>query len=129
MNVYVFGNNDLNKDNSAIKAANKLKNAISGLRFIYVKPNEDLPFADEKHAVLLDTVQGIDKVTVITENDLDKLIVNRSSTAHDYDLGFQLKYLRKLGKLNKITIIGIPQSGKFNYKQICLIIKNLLRYS
>jgi hypothetical protein len=126
MKVYVFGNEDQKEDNVAFKAKVKLNSQIKGVRFIEIKPNEDLPFVDQKQVVLLDTIQGIDKVTVLTEKNLDKLIVNRSTTAHDYDLGFQLKYLKKLGKLNKITIIGLPQKGKIDYVLIHSILRKLV---
>jgi hypothetical protein len=51
---------------------------------------------------LLDTIQGLEDVTLILNKDLDKLVVSKSSSVHDYDLGFQLKYLQKLGKLGKL---------------------------
>lgn len=123
MIIYVFGNPDVPEDNSIYPVVEKLKNDFKDIQFIDIKPNEDLPFIDEKNVILLDTIQGIDEVTILTENDLDKLIVNRSTTAHDYDLGFQLKYLKKLGKLQKITIIGIP-NGKSDYQTIKTILNN-----
>jgi Ni,Fe-hydrogenase maturation factor len=126
MNVYVFGNEDYAEDNTVFKVINKLGKTINGLQFIYVKPNEDLPFVGEKNVVILDTVQGINKVEIINEQDLDKLIVNRSTTAHDYDLGFQLKYLKKLGKIEKITIIGLPQNGKIDYDFIQSILRKFV---
>lgn len=113
-------------DNAAFKVADKLKDKIKGVQFITIKPNEDLPFIDEKNVILLDTIQGIKQVTILTEKDLDKLITNRSTTAHDYDLGFQLKYLKKLGKLNKITIIGIPQQGEIDYDFIHSTLRKLV---
>lgn len=79
--------------------------------FEFVKPNEDLPFADQEMVVILDVVEGIDKVTVLTEKDLDKLVMPPRGGVHEYDLGFQLGYLMKLGKLKKVRIIGLPTTG------------------
>lgn len=78
------------------------------VEFVFVKPNEDLPFVDEEEVVIMDVVEGIDKVTVITEEDLDKLVLPPRSSAHEYDLGFQLRYLKKLGKIHRVKIIGLP---------------------
>jgi len=123
MKVYVFGNPDTDLDNRVYKIVNKFSNLAE---FVLVKPNEDLPFTEEKEVIILDTVQGISEVTEISEKDLDKLSKDRSVTVHDFDLGFQLRYLRKLGKLSKIRIIGIPQKGEVDYLRIQSIFKKLV---
>lgn len=110
----------------ALTAAKKLEGKVKGVEFVTINPNEDLPFAGEPNVVILDAVAGIDKVTVIDESSLDKLKVDRSVTVHDFDLGFQLQYLNKLGKLKKVTIIGLPQSGKVNYLRIQSILRKLV---
>ncbi len=65
MNVYVFGNEDVPEDRRAIEVAEKLVNTLDDVSFIPVKPNEDVPFANERCVVILDTVQGIRDVTLI----------------------------------------------------------------
>ena len=126
MKVYVFGNQDFGGDKVALEAAKKLVGKVKKVEFIQVKPNEDLPFAGEENVVILDTVEGIKKTTVITEKDLDKLNVAKSVSVHDWDLGFQLKYLKKLGKLKKVTIIGLPQGGKIDHLRIQSILRKLV---
>jgi Ni,Fe-hydrogenase maturation factor len=126
VNVYVFGNPDVEGDSPAIRAAEKLKKSLKSTDFIFIKPNQDLPFTGEKPVVILDTVQGIDQVTVLDEKDLDKLIISKSITAHDYDLGFQLKYLIKLKKLTGLKIVGIPQTGVIDYRRIQSILRKLV---
>lgn len=125
MKVYVFGNHDVPEDKTAFETAEKLKD-MSDVEFIFIKPNEDLPVAHNKQVVLLDAVYGIDQVTLIDQTHLDKLIINRSVTAHDYDLGFQLKYLIKLRKLAKISIIGLPQTGNIDYDLVQSILRKLV---
>ena len=122
MTVYVFGNPDTSLDNRAIQAANKIK----GVDFVFVSPNQDLPFAGQKNVVIMDTVQGIDEVTLYTEKDLDKIVTSPSTTAHDYDLGFQLKYLTKLGQLGQFSLIALPQSGNIDYDRIHSIFRKLV---
>lgn len=126
MKVYVFGNIDFSFDKLAFEASDKLKNKFKNIKFIKVNPNEDLPFVNEKKIVILDAVEGIDQVTEIKNKDLDKLIQSKSTTVHDFDLGFQLKYLQKIGKLGKVIIIGIPMYKKFDYLRIQLILRKLV---
>lgn len=129
MKVYIFGNRDYQPDAKALDVADKLKStyrSLSDLEFIEVKPNQDVPFVGEKRVVIMDVVEGIDQVTLITQNNLHKLILPPRSSAHEYDLGFQLKYLLKLKKLNKITILGLPARGRINYNSIHSIFKKLV---
>jgi Ni,Fe-hydrogenase maturation factor len=125
MKVYVFGNEDQPDDKLAFAVAEKLKNRIKGLKFVKVSPNQDLPFAGEKKVVILDVVQGINKVTEINNPDLDRLILSKSITVHDFDLGYQLKYLKKIGKLGEITIIGLPIQENVDYFLIQSILRKL----
>lgn len=128
MKVYVFGNTDVSIDNNAILAAKKLENKIPDVTFVYIKPNEDVPFVDEKKVVILDTVAGIQQVELIKFEDLDKLSASPRGSVHDFDLGFQLKYLKKLGKLGEVFIIGLPQVGDVNYLRIQSILRKLVAH-
>lgn len=123
MKVYVFGNIDLPQDSSAITVAKKLNGKINNVEFVYVKPNSDLPFVDEKNVVIMDVIQGIKKVTILEDKDLDNLVLPPRTTAHDFDLGFQLKYLKKLGKIGEVKIIGLPMENSFKMASV----KNLLK--
>lgn len=126
MKVYVFGNRDYEKDKLSFDVVDKLDLKTLEVKFEEVKPNQDLPFVGNETAVMMDVVMGIDEVKLITEDDLDKLVLPPRSSAHDYDLGFQLKYLLKLGKLKKIRIIGLPMSGKVSYDSIHSILRKLV---
>lgn len=122
MTIYVFGNPDLDFDNQALKVAKK----IDGVDIEYIHPNQDLPFTGQKHVVIMDTVQGIDQVTTFTKKDLDKIVTSKRTTVHDYDLGFQLRYLEKLGQLGQFTLIALPQSNPINYDRIHSILRKLV---
>lgn len=126
MKIYVFGNQDIQEDNLALKVANRLRDKIENIEFITVKPNEDLPFIGENNIVIMDIIQGIDKIEIVDEKDLDKLVLSPRNSVHDFDLGFQLKYLKKLGKLGKITIVGLPQNGKIDYDLLQSILRKLV---
>jgi len=101
--VFCFGNDYFKGDEVA-------KNLISYLEtkdFEFVisdSPMEVLNSNEE--VIILDVVKGISKVRVI--DDIDKLELENSVTCHDLDLGFYLKLLKQSGKIQKVTIIGIP---------------------
>lgn len=130
MKVYVFGNQDHKEDSAAFKVAETILvepwAEAFNLDFIYVKPNQDLPFIDEEKVVILDVAAGLSEVKLITDDNLNKIRTLSSSTVHDFDLGFQVKYLKKLGKLGEVYIIGIPMEGNINYDSIHSIVKKLV---
>jgi len=126
MKVYVFGNKDLGLDNKAFTAQKKLGAIFPQIQFVEVAPNADLPFEPEEHVYIMDAVEGIGEPTLIENSDLDKLINTSSVSVHDFDLGFQLKYLKKLGKLRNVTIIGFPVDKKLDYLRIQSIFKKLV---
>jgi Ni,Fe-hydrogenase maturation factor len=126
MKVYVFGNPDVKEDNLAFKVVDEFLAKFGDINFIHVNPNEDAPFLGEDPVYILDVVEGISKPELITEDKLDDLILSSSSTVHDYDLGFQLKYLKKLGKIGKVYIIGIPKNTEPDYDSIQSIFKKLV---
>jgi len=128
MNVYVFGNEYIAEDKRAIEVARELEGAIEGISFVFVNPNEDVPFVDQRLAVILDTVEGIQDVALVEGDRIDGLVLSPRGSVHDFDLGFQLRYLRKLGKLGKVTIIGIPQEGEVDYLRIKSILRKLVAH-
>jgi hypothetical protein len=86
MKVYVFGNEYVVGDKRAIEVAKDV-----------------------------DTVQGIQDVTLLERDIIDKLTLGPRGSVHDYDLAFQLRYLKKLNKLGDVTVIGVPQEGEVDY--------------
>ncbi len=126
MIVYVFGNQDFEGDTVALDAVKKLEGNIPEVSFETVNPGEDLPFADKPNVVLLDAIDGIKEITLLDETNLDMIKATKSVSVHDFDLGFQLTYLQKLGKLNKVTIIGLPMNGDVDYLRIQSILRKLV---
>jgi Ni,Fe-hydrogenase maturation factor len=128
MEVYVFGNEHVAEDKRASEVARELEGKIEDVSFLFVKPNEDVPFVDERRVVILDTVQGIEDVALIEGDRIDGLILSPRGSVHDLDLAFQLKYLKKLNKLGEVTIIGIPQEGEVDYLRIQSILRKLVAH-
>jgi Ni,Fe-hydrogenase maturation factor len=128
MNIYVFGNDHVEKDTNAIEVARKLEDTIEGISFVFVKLNEDVPFANERRVVILDTVEGIQDVALVDRDRIDGLLLSPRGSVHDFDLAFQLRYLKKLNKLGEVTIIGIPQEGEVDYLRIQSIFRKLVAH-
>lgn len=126
MKIYVLGNEDISFDNAAIKAAKQLENDFKEVNCVFVKPNEDVPFVNEKNVLILDVVSGINKVEYIDDIDVDVFKLSPRYSAHDFDLNFQLRYLKKINKLGKVSIIGLPLGKSPDYSSIHSIVKKLV---
>lgn len=126
MKIYVFGNEDFTEDNKALKIASLLKKSVKDIDFIYIKPNEDLPFPDKENVIIMDIVEGIKKIKLFDLDSANKIILSPRVSTHDFDLGFQLRYLKKLGKLKKVKILGIPRKGKEDYLTVQSILRKLV---
>lgn len=83
----------------------RLKKSFPHINFIHFDPTEELPL-NNKNLTIIDTVIGIKKVTKF--DDLNQWKSSPRITVHDFDLPISLGILRKLGKINKVTVIGIP---------------------
>lgn len=109
MIIYVVGNPLVVKDSLPLRLKPKLANKFPDIKFVEVDPTEN--FIPEEKSVIIDTVVGIDKVILF--NSLDDFVDSPKISPHDYDLGFHLKLLKKLKKINRVSIIGIPQKNSF----------------
>jgi Ni,Fe-hydrogenase maturation factor len=107
MRILVFGNPLVEKDNLVLKILPKLEKEFPKIEFKHLDPNENLEAEIENNKLrILDVVEGIDKITII--NDIDKLKIDKIYSMHDFDLGYNLKLLEKIGKLKEVEIIGVP---------------------
>src|SRR5215203_5520396 len=95
---------------------------------VYVFGNEYVAFVNERHVVILDTVQGIEDVTLVEGDRINGLTLPPRGSVHDFDLAFQLRYLKKLNKLGEVTIIGLPQEGEVDYLRIQSIFRKLVAH-
>lgn len=126
MKIYVFGNSDEIEDKKALVVTKKLKKHYPQIDFIEVKPNQDLPFDNQEQIIIMDVVVGLNQVELINDGHFPNLVTNSSTSVHDFDLGFQLKYLKKLGKLGKVTIVGLPAGKTIDYLRIHSIFKKFV---
>lgn len=111
----------------ALRIMPTLQRAFPQITFVHADPQENFPLFHETHLTIVDTVHGITKPMMLDIDDFQKQ-KSTPVSPHDYDLLFHLLLLKKLKKIQKITIIAVPKKG--NEKKIeeetKLIIKNLL---
>ncbi len=124
--VYVFGNEDVHEDNAPLMLCDRLSTDFPMLEFVKVAPNADLPFAGQESVIIFDTIQGIPAIKVFNEQDLKHLVLSPRTSVHDFDLGFQLKFLMKIEKLKHITLIGLPMGVDVAYDSIHETFKKLV---
>lgn len=107
MTVYIFGNPLLPNDSIPIKWKGLLRKAFPEIIFELVDPNENFPRIGKRNLTILDTVVGIKEPMILDLEDFEK---NKKSpiSPHDYDLLMHLLLLKKLKKIDKVKIIGVP---------------------
>ena len=103
MKIYCFGNEYVSCDSMAKRIADSLE--MEGVEFIKTDSIEGI----SGDIVILDVVKGIKEVKVLT--DIDKIKEFYPISAHDFDLGTELKLRKAVGELGKVTIIGVPMTG------------------
>jgi len=125
MTIYLFGNPILKQDSLPLKLLLKLKKRFPQIKFVVKDPTENWT-ENEKEIVIIDTVMGINKVTVFNSLlDLEK--DNPRISPHDYDVYLDLALLFKLKKIKSIKIIGIsPKETLTNTKLLFSTINSLL---
>ncbi|MFZ6036138.1 MAG: hypothetical protein ACOYUK_03270 [Patescibacteria group bacterium] len=105
MQVWVFGNPDLSEDAVPVRLLPRLAQVFPHHLFIHQDPLDEWDMPERLY--IIDTVQGVDLVSVFTS--LEAFQNAPHVTMHDFDLGTQLQFMRKLGKLpRELFIFGIP---------------------
>ena len=121
--IYVFGNPLIKEDSMPLKLIDKLRKEFPSLLFKEFDTVEDLDL--EKELNIIDTVKGIKKVELI--EDIDKIVTDKIYSMHDFDLGYNLKLLKKMKMIEKVRIFGIPSNMKEKeaMKELCDVIKSI----
>lgn len=104
MRVLVFGNPLHKEDSLALKVAKELEKDFKDVQFIPFDTAEDLE-EQGTEPIILDVAKGISEPQLLHLSDLE---VQKSYSLHDFDLAWNLKLLKKLGKIKDATIIALP---------------------
>jgi Ni,Fe-hydrogenase maturation factor len=101
--VYVFGNPLVKEDSLPMKLVTRLRKKFSSIDFREFDTTEDL---EERDLVIIDTVKGIGKVEII--EDIDKIVADKIYSMHDFDLGQNLRLMKKMKMIDRVRILGVP---------------------
>lgn len=102
--LLLFGNPALAMDSLALKVGAALEQ--EGYETLHLENPLGLLDLDLAEYVILDVAYGVTEVKLLT--DVDKLVLGRLCSLHDFDMAYFLKLLNALGDLDEIRIIAIP---------------------
>ena len=102
--VFVFGNTEVEMDALPIRIIPELARLRPDLHFVVKDPNEDWDIP--RSLWIIDTVVGV--TTPMLFRGLDAFGAAPHVSVHDFDAYANLRLLQKLGKLDAVTIIGLP---------------------
>ena len=108
MQIFVFGNPDLEIDALPVRMIPALQKIFPNVTFTTLDPNEEWEVPE--HMLIIDTVVNISELTTFT--DLNAFMDAPRMTCHDFDAYSNLMFMKKLGKIQGATIIGIPPGKK-----------------
>ena len=103
--VWVFGNLDLEEDSLPLRILPQLQRQRPDLAFRVRDPMEEWDDVPDP-LIVVDTVKGLEKVAVFT--DLNTFETAPAVSLHDLDLLAQLQFLKKVGKLGHVVVVGVP---------------------
>lgn len=106
MKISVFGNPDLEIDFLPIKILPELRKKFPDFEFVVEDPNE-LTAPESNNWLIIDTVFGLKKTTLLTLEDLKRKQKSRLS-AHSFDLTAHLFWIKKIQPKLRINIAGVP---------------------
>jgi Ni,Fe-hydrogenase maturation factor len=122
MKILVFGNPLVKSDSLPLELLPALRQAFPSIEFKEFDAVEDLEDEGES-LVILDSVHGIEKVKLFDE--IDSFEDSPRYSLHDFDLLSYLKLLKKIGSIESVTIIGVPEKG--NKKKVMDEISEAIR--
>jgi Ni,Fe-hydrogenase maturation factor len=122
MKVLVFGNPLSKMDSSAVKIAKKLEGKLPGVEFKRFDAAEDLEKEGEE-LFILDAVVGLVKPRLVTLEEIE--LSSNPVSLHGFDLAWSLLLLKRLGKIRRAVIIGVP--AKKSAKESLPEVERLLR--
>lgn len=105
--IFCFGNELIKEDSLAKEIAREID--IEGIEFIFCDSPENLLENNIEKLYIMDVVKDLNEVRII--KDIDKIRLNSIVSLHDFDLGYFLKMMKGLGRINDIVIIGLPMKG------------------
>lgn len=121
MKIFIVGNALVDVDSMPLRIKPLLQKEFPNIEFVEFDPTENFP-ENVHEFCMVDTVKGLAEPRIFT--DIDQFLNKKGVSMHDFDLAWEMKLMKKTGKLKKITIIGVPVKG--NENDIFPVIKSFI---
>jgi hypothetical protein len=105
MEVWLFGNTDLETDALPVKLKPELERLFPKLAFTVRDPLDEWPEQDK--LIIIDTVRGLTEVRAFVS--LGSFQSHPFVTMHDFDLLAELAWRQKMNKLPPFVVLGVPE--------------------
>ena len=112
----VVGTRNAKGDDAALALMRKLSERFPNHEFAEFDPSEE---SLKGSVFIIDVAKGIEKVEVLSENDIDKLRDFPKTSAHDFDLAFSLKVAMLAGAVSKVRIVALPFGKPVPFEDVC----------
>ena len=128
MKILIFGNPLVKEDNLALRIMPQLMEKFPEIEFKETEPTEEIK-KEGRNLKIIDVVEGINEVKLLNLDSLDDfnnfLKTDKIYSMHDFDLGYNLKLLKKIDLIDKAEIICIPAdfSEREAFSQVQLILR------
>lgn len=107
MRILILGNPLVEIDSLPLRILDRLKENFPKIIFQEFDPTENLE-SFGRNLIIIDSAICLMEVKLI--QDLDQIYDEKKFSMHDYDLGINLKLLKKLHLIDSIKIIAIPST-------------------
>ena len=104
MDILVFGNAAYSPDSLPLRILPDLRQRLPGNRFLALDPNEEWEVSGD--LTVIDTVINLNRPMIF--RSLDAFRTSPRCSTHDFDALAQLRLLSKLGRIGRVTVIGLP---------------------
>lgn len=124
MKILVFGNPLVDEDSLPLRLIPDLKKKFPEIEFKEFDSVEELQ-NEGRNLTIIDTVKGIDKVQII--DDIESFELNKIYSLHDFDLGYNLKLMKKAGMIDSVIILGTPiqKDEQRIFKELVILIDGI----
>lgn len=104
--ILCFGNPLIEEDNLALKIGRGLSDEYN---VVFVVDVDEILQYNLEEVYILDVAENVDDIKMF--KDIDAINAGRICSLHDFDLGFFLKLLKELGRIESIRIICVPKTA------------------
>jgi len=125
MKFLIFGNQLVKQDNLPFQLIPQLKQSFPSIEFITADPIEDLhSYGRDLNIIDVEiTTPEVREIILKTKEDFEKIQLSKLYSMHDFDLGYNLKLLKKINKIDTVRIICVP--SKANKQEVFNQIKSI----